>query len=62
MIIDGFTCGLPGFATMRSHLITEYRRDKRIESVDGRRIQVPREYTLVVYAITATFRSAAVFR
>lgn len=52
VVIDGFTSGLPGFASMRSHLITEYRRDKRIALIDGRRIQVPREYTLLVYSIS----------
>ena len=52
VIIDGFTAGRPGFASLRSHLITEYRRDKRIALIDGRRIQVPREYALLVYAIS----------
>ena len=36
---------------MRSDLITQYRRDKRITLVDGRRIQVHREYVAVDYAI-----------
>jgi DNA polymerase I-like protein with 3'-5' exonuclease and polymerase domains len=52
VIIDGFTSGLPGFASLKSYLVTEYRRDKRITLIDGRRIQVPREYTLLVYGIS----------
>ncbi len=51
-IIDSFTSGLPGFASLKAYLVTEYRRDKRIALIDGRRIQVPREYALLVYAIS----------
>lgn len=51
VVIQGFTCGLPGFDAMKKDLEIEWKRSKRITLIDGRRIQVGKFHQALNYAI-----------